>query len=711
MKAGVTLWLAAWAIVLFCGCQPQPARPVVDEIEISGLDRVDEAPILDGIATAESPLLFGLFAGVLEYSTYDPNVLQRDLLRIERYLRARGHYEAKVIAARVVRLENGHVRVELSVHEGPVVRVSRIDPGLGSVPFDLVLPVNKAREMKEGDVLDEADLEADRSKIESVLGDAGYAFAKVEVRAQVNVAAGVARVKYQIEPGPKARYGPIRFIGLREIPEGPVRKNLGLSEGELYSESDIKDARASLVNLGVFSAVEITRDRSHPETGIVPLQIRVEESSLRALRLGGGSRFDVLRLSAHLTMGWEHKNFLGGMRRFSVSASPGVTLFPTRLDNVVPWTRYLRENYLRLELRQPSVLEDRTTGFLRGEYNIYPLLYPLPKGVDPNDEPIIGYHEVKSSTGVERALFSHHLRVQPSYNWQANFPFSYQGRNPLDSVRVSFPELFAILDFRDDPIETREGITLSNSLQVAGYIFQGSVSDVRIKPELRTYLPVGRAVLATRTTLGLLLPGNYGDTLNPESAEGENAVADPTDPAVVADQQKLLFRAFYSGGPNSNRGYPYRGVGPHGPIGFLVPTGLDCSLERVNPDGSVTSRDVDQLPDGCIRPLGGLALWEASLEIRMPLGLGSPFQIVTFLDASDLTRSAHSFRFNTPHLSTGLGFRYGTPVGPIRLDIGWRIPGAQAIGKRELPPEEGRPGEPILGVFPGAVHLAIGEAF
>jgi outer membrane protein insertion porin family/translocation and assembly module TamA len=567
-----------------------------------------------------------------------------------------------------------------------------------------MLVVNRARQMADGDIFDEAVFEADKERISTVLAESGYAFAKVEAKARVDVAARSAHVVYTIEPGQKARYGPIRFVGLAQIPERPVRNQLNLREGDDYNSSELAEAEQALVSLGVFSNVEIRPDRSHPETGVVPIQVRVRESSLHGLRLGGGARFDVLRLSGHLMTGWEHRNFLGGIRHFRAEARPGLTLFPTRIDRLEPWTAYLPEYRSQVSLRQPSFVEPRTTGILRAEYNVYPLLYPLPEDVEPDNERIIGYQEIRASAGVERSFFNYRLLIAPSYNWQANFPFTYQGEGPsgLDSVQVSFPELITTLDLRDDPIQTRRGVYLSNSLQVAGYIFGGTVSDVRVRPELRTYLPIKRAVLATRFNFGFLFPGDYGETLEPSSAEGRSAEIDPENRAVIADQQKLLFRAFYSGGPNSNRGYPYRGVGPHGPIGFLVPTGRDCSLE---------DRDVEALDDGCIRPLGGLTLWEASLEVRIPFPLDMPLFGVTFLDASDLTRSVGRVRLNVPHLTAGVGLRYVTAVGPIRFDVGYRIPGAQALGKSELPSEEGRPGGEVLGLFPGAVHLAIGEAF
>jgi outer membrane protein assembly factor BamA len=703
-RHGNELALAGVIALATFACRTLPPQPIVDEVELDGLRTVDDGPLLEGLSTAETPLLFGVIPGVLEYTTYDQNVLARDLERIERYLRARGRYEGKVWAARVISLGDHRVRVEIRVHEGPAVRVSRIDPGVSRLPFDLMLVVNRARQMADGDIFDEAVFEADKERISTVLAESGYAFAKVEAKARVDVAARSAHVVYTIEPGQKARYGPIRFVGLAQIPERPVRNQLNLREGDAYNSSELAEAEQALVSLGVFSNVEIRPDRSHPETGVVPIQVRVRESSLHGLRLGGGARFDVLRLSGHLMTGWEHRNFLGGIRHFRAEARPGLTLFPTRIDRLEPWTAYLPEYRSQVSLRQPSFVEPRTTGILRAEYNVYPLLYPLPEDVEPDNERIIGYQEIRASAGVERSFFNYRLLIAPSYNWQANFPFTYQGEGPsgLDSVQVSFPELITTLDLRDDPIQTRRGVYLSNSLQVAGYVFGGTVSDVRVRPELRTYLPIKRAVLATRLNFGFLFPGDYGETLEPSSAEGRSAEIDPENRAVIADQQKLLFRAFYSGGPNSNRGYPYRGVGPHGPIGFLVPTGRDCSLE---------DRDVEALDDGCIRPLGGLTLWEASLEVRIPFPLDMPLFGVTFLDASDLTRSVGRVRLNVPHLTAGVGLRYVTAVGPIRFDVGYRIPGAQALGKSELPSEEGRPGGEVLGLFPGAVHLAIGEAF
>ncbi|HEX6766709.1 MAG TPA: POTRA domain-containing protein [Polyangiaceae bacterium] len=683
---------------------------MVDEIEVNGADDLDTDPLVEGLATQETPLLFGVIPRVLEYSTYDPGVLAKDLERIERWLRARGYYEAKVVAARVVHVDEHHVRVEIDVQEGELVKVRRVDPaGIALLPPEVAGRAVSSLRMKTGDPFDEAEFEADKKRLLRVLNDGGFAFAKLTAKGRVDIAKHAADIGYTVDLGARSRFGAVTIEGLGEIPEGPVRDTLAIEAGDPYSTSDVEDAQKALVNLGVFSSVEITEDRSHPESGTVPLKVRVRESKLRTVRLGGGSRFDVLRLTAHVRAGWEDRNFLGGMRRFNVDVQPGVTFFPTRLDFPIPApTKVLPEVRVRTELRQPSFLEGRTTGFVTAEYNVFPVIYPLPEGVRPEDEPIVGYQQFKTAAGVERAFFGQHLSVTPSYNWQANFPFSYQNelQEGLDPIRVSFPELFAALDFRDDPIRTTRGVYLSNSLQVAGYIFRGTVNDVRIKPEVRVYTQGAlgkKSVFAARAAVGFLFPGNYGQTLNADTAIGQEATRDPEDPDVVRDQQKLLLRAFYSGGPNSNRGYPYRSVGPHGPIGFLVPSNLnldDCRLQ---------GRSVEDLPQGCIRPLGGFSLWELSMETRVPIS-GS-WEGVLFVDASDLTTDIGALRVNVPHISPGFGLRYITPVGPLRVDVGFRPPYLQHLGQKDLDEEDGSPGEPFLGVLPTSLFIAIGEAF
>jgi outer membrane translocation and assembly module TamA len=96
-------------------------------------------------------------------------------------------------------------------------------------------------------------------------------------------------------------------------------------------------------------------------------------------------------------------------------------------------------------------------------------------------------------------------------------------------------------------------------------------------------------------------------------------------------------------------------------------------------------------------------LWEGPVEVRFPIV--GPLGAVTFLDASDVSRNL-GLDFAAPHLSAGIGLRYGTPIGNVRVDAGYRIPGAQELNRGE---PEGDPRD-TFGL-PMAIHLSLGEAF
>jgi len=157
----------------------------------------------------------------------------------------------------------------------------------------------------------------------------------------------------------------------------------------------------------------------------------------------------------------------------------------------------------------------------------------------------------------------------------------------------------------------------------------------------------------------------------------------------------LLFRGFFSGGPFSNRGYAFQGVGARQAFLPSNDQGVPCSTE------STTDARLDPR---CLRPLGRLSSWELSLELRFPIRFLAPLGAVLFLDASDVRLGRAEYSFTTPHLAPGVGLRYPTPIGPIRLDLGVRL--LEVLGREE---PEGSP--PTLFGAPVTLHLAVGQAF
>jgi translocation and assembly module TamA len=104
---------------------------------------------------------------------------------------------------------------------------------------------------------------------------------------------------------------------------------------------------------------------------------------------------------------------------------------------------------------------------------------------------------------------------------------------------------------------------------------------------------------------------------------------------------------------------------------------------------------------------GGMRQWEASLELRVPVT--ENFGTVAFVDVGDVSRST-SYRFNYPQTSFGLGLRYNTIVGPLRLDAALAPSNLQTIGADNRI-RTGIPQSRVFGFADGAVSFTIGEAF
>ena len=93
--------------------------------------------------------------------------------------------------------------------------------------------------------------------------------------------------------------------------------------------------------------------------------------------------------------------------------------------------------------------------------------------------------------------------------------------------------------------------------------------------------------------------------------------------------------------------------------------------------------------------LGGNALLILNAELRIPVR-GS-IGVVGFLDAGNVFSRTTEIDLGELRSAAGFGLRYRSPVGPIRIDLGFKL------GRREVVP----------GVLetPTALHISLGQAF
>jgi outer membrane protein assembly factor BamA len=729
--APVVLFVATAPILLACSKIP-PGRSAVDSVQVLNTRELGAGELENGLATQASPRFLFLFQGVAyDYEVYDEAVLQRDMARIERIYKANGFFDAHARVAQVRQVQSNHVRVEIVVDEGPAtVNRNATIVGLDELPPPIAAAARTATTVcvVRGARFDEDAFKKAETELKKSLTDNGYAYASVESQAEVDVGQHTADYGFKVVPGPRSVFGRITFVGLevrgphvpgeRQLPEGPLRRAIDIKEGSPYSTAEIDSATQALLDLGVFSSVKIvpTLPEPPPPDHVVPLTVEVEPTRLHQLTLGGGIELDEIKADLHLVGGWEDHNFLGGLRDLAVTVKPGVVLYPLRINNWNGPIKPLLEEWSKLELKQPGFVEARTNGFIRPQFNIFPLLVEVNP---PPDARVVGYREIKLPVGVDRTFFKK-LYVALSYTFQVEDPFAYiMGADPgLETVFLSYPELVFHLDFRDSAVRPHVGFYVGNSFQVAGGVFGGTATDVRLQPEVRTYLPIARKLtFATRASVGFLWSTNYAKNWNSELENsgttatfgaGSTAAQLASKAQLDHDMQIMYFRGFFSGGPTTNRGFPILGVSPHGVVPFLNPS-TASQQAQFNCDPDTPTFNSSQ----CFLPAGGFTLWELQNEVRADVS--GPLSVTGFCDMSDVSPNENDLRLSHLHLTCGVGAAYDTPAGPIRIDLGYRVQPLQVLG---FPSEKAAANsDPVNGLqptilgLPVALAVGIGQAF
>jgi translocation and assembly module TamA len=262
---------------------------------------------------------------------------------------------------------------------------------------------------------------------------------------------------------------------------------------------------------------------------------------------------------------------------------------------------------------------------------------------------VIASHEVRAAYDATSFSIAANLERQTNIIWQKKWTFSL-GFELLATDEKDFVATAGIAQRRtyfigalpatlgydgsDDLLDPTRGFRLSGRLSPEVSLSGKTFGYVRSQFDASGYVPIGgRTVIAGRARIGMTA-GASRDDIAPS-------------------------RLFYSGGGGSVRGYGYQEIGPRNVL--------------------------DQ-------PIGGRSLAEFSLEARIRLPVfGGNFGVVPFVDAGNIYTSSIP-KFSGLRIGAGVGLRYYSNFGPIRIDVG------TPLGRRK--------GESIV-----AVQVSLGQAF
>jgi outer membrane protein insertion porin family len=518
---------------------------------------------------------------------------------------------------------------------------------------------------REGLPLDERVLDDDARTIARLLEERGHAEARVET--EVPEGGGALPVVFQVRPGPRTL---VRSVSVKGVPQGTTVAPLRLRPGAPYRLRDLAMDRSAVLtaarNAGFLGAevrpvLAFSEDRTEVEVVLEAAPGRRTDVDHVVVAGLDRTRDVVVRREMKVAEGEPlgQDRILQSQRRLSaLGIFERVTLSeldPERADrrDVVVTVReapvttlsyglgYAERDLLRASVeatrRNLFGMDRSLSAFGRASFkgSRFLLSYREPYLLGRRRELFAtGFWEEEDRTTFDfnrlGALLQTAWSLGPKTSLIARYVFQktqvFRIEVPIEEVdrqfrnyNVSGPSASVVFDTRDDPLEPHRGRFLGADLQLSVGALGGD-SFMKGFFQSATYERLGaRTVLALSARLGLGRTLGTGEPLGLPFPE-----------------------RFFAGGDFGPRGFKVDTLGPLAP-------------------GT----------DGALFPTGGNALVLGGAELRT--SLSRAFSLGTFVDVGNVYTLVRDIDLGDLRYSAGLGLRYKTPLGPLRVDWGYKL--------------------------------------
>ncbi|WP_263410150.1 POTRA domain-containing protein [Terriglobus tenax] len=607
---------------------------------------------------------------------YSQQLLAADVAAIQALYRANGFSQADVktdVQDVEQNKKSAQIRVKLTVVEGPQQK-------FGEVALNGVDPARKDElrglmNAQQGQPYSLITLSGDRDAVLGYYLSHGFDQARVDVhQAKANEDGSEVNVSLDVTEGEQVFVDKVLVSGALHTKAAVVQRQIELRPNEPLDQSALLNTQRNLYNLALFS--EVNTAVQNPDGRVDRKNVLVQMKEAKRWDVTYGFGFEVqtgtpqTNCNAQLSLNPNADCRQEG----KAGVSPRVSLDVTRIN---------------LRGTDQSLTMHVTYGLLE---QIATATFSLPhfRNKRSLDASISGgYSNVRNiSTYASKQLQgSTKLTQRLSRADTVIYDFTYRRVTvdqsslqitanliPLLSqpVKVGGPGLTFLHDTRQpSPLDASKGLFLSVQNFFSNHVFGSDVDFNRTDITNSTYYAFGkksRYVFARNTRFGFI------STLGPNpQLEGNSTCAGQGQGQVVTDPSCIavpLPERLYAGGATSHRGFPINGAGPRD-----LTTGY---------------------------PVGGDGVFVNTFELRMPGPVlpivNDNLQVVlfhdmgnAFINVSDIWKSFGRFRqpnestcknfsvtkgvcdFNYFSHALGMGARYKTPVGPLRVDFSYNL--------------------------------------
>jgi outer membrane protein assembly complex protein YaeT len=618
----------------------------VKSLSFNGLNAVTSGQLKSVLATTQSSRLpWG------DKQFFDRTQFEADLRRIIAFYEDRGYPSASVRSFDVkLSDDQTSVRITIDIDEGPPILVERIDlTGVDALPEDHRRALEGRLPIAPGRPLDRSLVQAARELILDELKDHGYPSPSVEVRESTGSSERQRVIGYAAKPGRLAYVGPVEIVGATSVNERIVRRQLSFKSGDLFEQSRLRDSQRKLYSLELFKFVNVESITNAGDTNVqgsevdrIPTRVTVTEGKHRRVNFGVGYGSEE---RGRGEIDWRHVNFFGGAR------TAGVFGRYSAIDRGV-----------RLNFKQPYFFGRRYAATLSGQswFSDEPAFRlttvggraSLIRQFGGSGSPILGRRQ---TTTASLTYVNEWEEYEISDEALTDLTFRDElialgldprcGTGPrcgIGAGQLSALFLDAARDTTENLLDAKKGYFANLHIEQAGRWLGGDFDYQEISGEARFYQSIGsRIVVAIRARAGSIDSTGAEDDLVP------------------------FFKRYFLGGATNLRGWGRFEVAP------LSGAGL---------------------------PIGGHSFTNFSTELRV--GLTRKLGGVLFVDGGNVWRNPWDINLNDLRYDIGPGLRYNTPIGPLRLDVGFQlnpIPGLIINGAEQKRPMR--------------IHFSIGQAF
>ena len=588
---------------------------------------------------------------------------------LERLYRTRGFRWVDIKSSEIDAGSDGgsaRVRPVIAIVEGPRAVLGDIAVTGAKALGDS--EIRRVMQLQTGQPYYEPSITTARDAIQLEYLNLGYSTVQVSITPALSEDRTRVDLRFDVVEGPQTLVDHVIIVGNTRTSEEIIRREVLLRPGAPLGLTDLLESRRRLSALGLFRRIDV-RQLEHGQASRRDVLVTVEEAPATAIGYGGGlEASSVLRAGldgggAEERLEFAPRGFFDIGRRNLGGKNRSISLF-TRVA-VRP----------RDEPDNPA-LDGR--GFGLSEYRVVGT-YREPSALFWNADLLLtaaAEQGVRSSFNFRRRgvgaeltrRVSRAIRVSGRYSFSTTRTFderlSDQEQATIDrlfpQVRLSAFSGAVSRDTRDDVVEPTGGTLVSGEASVAVRFLGGEVGFVKtyLQGSWFKRLPGERGIVfATRATVGL------ADGL-PREAQPTDDEGRPIDGPPIVIEDLPASERFFAGGDTTIRGFAVDSVG---------------TPETITPRGF---------------PRGGNGLLILNAELRIPVW--KDFGAALFTDGGNVFERVTDFDPAELRGSVGFGVRYRSPIGPVRVDLGFKMDRRLIAGELEKRT---------------ALHFSIGQAF